>query len=270
MNKNFTPARNIDEVRRAKDIIRNNELLTNLYVNDNTLETWIGRRQLSLNADARTLLMLRERQNFCQLYFVSTSVDDLSDKLTTLSSQSKFIISADLVGDCAVVSERFAGAGFERYMTLTRMFKLKTLGVPAVADDSWFAAAHEVNAVEDIIFENMDPLCEQIPDTEDIREAVENHRVLMARHGSEPAAILFFDRHGVTATLRFWAGRKKFRGLGFGKLVYDRYIALNADARRLILWVRDDNIKVQKIYLSDGMSLDSLHDEIWLLRGDWA
>ncbi|MBR1579796.1 MAG: hypothetical protein IJ668_04785 [Selenomonadaceae bacterium] len=263
----FLQVRAVDEVRRAKDVIAVGDRLTNFYVGDAALETWIRRKQLLINSDAQTLLMLRERNGFRHLYFVSTDLNDLADKLSALIAQSKGIISTDLIGDCSEVSTAFNRAGFERYVTLTRMFKLKSIEKATVAEDDWFAAPNETNAVEEIIYENMDPLCEQIPDSEDIQVAVEHQQVLAARHGSELAAILYFDRHGVTATLRFWAGRKKFRGLGYGKTVYDRYIALNADARRLILWVRDDNVKVKQIYLSDGMSLDSLHDEVWLWKG---
>ena len=36
----------------------------------------------------------------------------------------------------------------------------------------------------------------------------------------------------------------------------------------MILWIRDDNDAVKRIYLNDGMIPDSLHDEVWLWKGD--
>ena len=147
---------------------------------------------------------------------------------------------------------------------------MNTPAPAAIADDDWFAAPHEASAVEEILYENMDPLGEQIPDIEELETAARNREILVARHGLEIAAILFFNRIGVTVYLRFWAGRKKFRGLGYGGLVYNRYVALNSDARRFILWVRDDNDVVKKIYRTHGMSFDNLHDEVRLSKGTSA
>ena len=130
----------------------------------------------------------------------------------------------------------------------------------------WFAELSDVYEVEKIIYENMDPLCEQIPDIEEIANAVYNHQILVARHNLEIAAILFFERTNISSMLRFWAVRKKYQGQGFGKTVYERYVAINADAQRLLLWVRDDNLKVKQIYQHYGMDFDDLHDSVWVLK----
>ena len=202
MYQDFLKAGGVEEVRRAIDRLGDDGTrLTNFYANDGALDAWIKRGQLFIHGDARTLFLIRTRQGFKQLYFISTGTADLSEKLSTLCSQSNFIISTDLLGNIDEISPCFGNAGFMRYMTLTRMFRLKTVEAAVQPEASWFASPNEVDAVEEIIYENMDPLCEQIPDTEDIRDTVERHCVLAARHGSELATILYFDRLGVTATL---------------------------------------------------------------------
>ena len=122
----------------------------------------------------------------------------------------------------------------------------------------------EVHKVDEIIRENMNPLCEQIPDIEETADAVKNHQILVMRHKSDVAAVLYFERKGVSTILRFWATRKKYHGRGFGGKLYERYLASNADAQRWLLWVRDDNLKVKQIYQKYGMTYENLHDEVWL------
>lgn len=270
--KNFMQVNSIDEIHQAKEIARNGDgkLLTNFYVGDESMRSWIERGQIFVRIGDWTFLLLRTRKGFYHLYFASTDPTDLIDRLVDLRAQSDCTISVDLVGDCSEASTCFDRAGFERYISLTRMCRLNTPAPTAIAADDWFAAPHEAGAVEEIIYENMDPLGEQIPDIEEIRAAIDNRNILVARHGAEVAAILFFNRTGVTVTLRFWASRKKFRGLGYGSLVYKRYVAINADARRFILWVRNDNDAVKKIYRTHGMSFDKLHDEVRLSRGKSA
>ncbi len=263
------PVRGIDEIRRARDIasIDDGKLLTNFYVGDESVIGWIERGQIFIFGGARTFLMLWNRKDFYHLYFTSIDPMDLTDRLIDLKERSNCTISVDLIGDCSEASMCFDRAGFERYISLTWMRRLNTPAPAVIADDDWFAAPHEAGAVEEILYENMDPLGEQIPDIEEIKAAIANRNILVARHGTEVSAFLFFNRTGVTVYLRFWAGRKKFRGLGYGGLVYNRYVTLNADARRFILWVRDDNEVVKKIYRTHGMSFENLHDEVRLSKG---
>ncbi len=156
-------------------------------------------------------------------------------------------------------------AKFTQYVSLTRMSCIKNPSQQITPQLSWFAELSDVYEVEKIIYENMNPLCEQIPDIEEIANAVYNRKILVARQNLEIAAILFFERTGVSSTLRFWAVRKKYQGQGFGKMIYERYVAINADAQRLLLWVRDDNLKVKQIYRHYGMNFDDLHDSVWVL-----
>lgn len=213
--------------------------------------------------------MIRARENFCQLYFQTTNINSLLKQIESLVKNfNAMLISVDLINISSEVIECFKQAGFIRYVSLTRMVQInKTLKNPT-AEDSWFAESRDVDEIENILYENMDPLCEQIPDREDIAEAVENRQIIVARTEKNIiAALLFFERKGKTATLRFWAGRKIFHGLGYGKLVYDRYMAKNSDATRFLLWVRDDNSKVKKIYERYGLQYENMQDVVFLFRG---
>ena len=57
----------------------------------------------------------------------------------------------------------------------------------------------------------------QIPDIEETADAVKNHQILVMRHKSDVAAVLYFERKGVSTILRFWATRKKYHGRAFGE-----------------------------------------------------
>ena len=69
------PVRGIDEIRRARDIASTDDgkLLTNFYVGDESVSGWIERGQIFISGGDRTFLLLRNRKDFCHLYFASRS-----------------------------------------------------------------------------------------------------------------------------------------------------------------------------------------------------
>lgn len=269
----LTPVKNIDEIYRAKNIVKDNgeNFFTNLYVKDNSLIQWILRGQIYYFSSNNNLFILRLRKEFWHLYFWTNDLEIFSKELLCLTEKINSLISVDLLRrgggqDNERLVSCLLKSKFTKYISLTRMSCVKNPSEKKETDVSWTAELSDVYEVEKIIYENMNPLCEQIPDIEEIASAIYNRQILVARSNLEIAAILFFERKGISSTLRFWAVRKKYQGQGFGKMVYERYISTNADARRWLLWVRDDNLKVKQIYQRYGMNFDDLYDSVWVWK----
>lgn len=269
----FSAMNNVDEVSRLKSIVADHagggcDLITNFYVGNRETASWIRRKQLFGYGDTDGYLLLRTRRGFCNAYFGTNNLQSFPKLLTLLTRQIQIPISVDLINTSTETAECFLQSKFVRHVSLMRMSKVNNNVNAVHSENDWFAESRDVNTIEETLYENMNPLCEQIPDTEDLASAVDNRQILVARHisNNEAAAFIFFERKGVTVTLRFWAGRKKYHGLGYGKEVYQKYLMANADARRFLLWVRDDNHKVRQIYQRYGMNYENMHDDVYLWR----
>lgn len=259
----------IQEIRQAFDCIKgfNEEWFTNFYVEDDRLKNWIGKGQLFLISFVHNLFILRKRKDFFQCYFISVQKDDLIEDFYHFLKKINSTVVLDLVGIDNLLKKELRKAGFEYYQSLTRMYKLSESckQIIHLLPDA-FAQVGDEKDVMGILYENMDPLCEQLPDFDEIEAAVRNHTILVNRsqESMNIRAVLFFQRVGVTAYLRFWATKKQYHGKGYGRQLYQQYLQLNADAKRYVLWVRDDNLKVRRMYENYGMEYEKMQDFVYV------
>ena len=112
---------------------------------------------------------------------MANDLDIFSDELAHLMKKINSVISSDLIQSGVENDDMidcFRKARFNKYITLTRMSRLNKPEAPTTKSE-WFAELSEVHRINEIINENMDPLCEQIPDIEEIADAIKNHQILV-------------------------------------------------------------------------------------------
>ena len=66
----------------------------------------------------------------------------------------------------------------------------------------------------------------------------------------------------MTCCLRYWACRTQWKNQGIGSALYRANIEENRNAKRFLLWVRDDNHTAKSMYQAYGMRFDHLQDEV--------
>lgn len=261
----------IDEIRQAITQIKENgtEWFTNLYVEDGKLEKWIEKQQMFIEMNPTDFFLVRKREGFWHMYFAVTDIGKFERNLHGILRQCDGKIIVDLLGDIELLKGLLCAHGFKKYMSLTRMMKFctdnqKSNKVPGTA----YAILGEEQQISDILYENMDPLCEQIPDLDEIQVGIEQKNILVVRHENfvhgEIEAFLWWERYGITSQWRYWASRKKYRYTGAGLKLYPLYFSATAGVKRHVIWVRDDNpiSKLQQYY---GFKFDRLKDEVVVL-----
>ena len=260
---------NINEIKEAITKVKENsdaEWYTNFYVNDDAINRWITFKQIYLINFADSFFVIRDRKSFIHLYFSSNNINSLRRELLLLKKNIAVPTVVDLLAKQDSVKLLFENCGYIHYCKLTRMFKRNSPNNKICIDEENFANADEAEDVLAIINENMDPLCEQIPDLSEIKIAINARSILVKRDNKNNLlALLYFERSGRTAYLRYWVTAKQAQGLGYGKSLYKLYESLNLDVVQFRLWVRDDNSKVKRIYENYGYVYDRLKDEVFVL-----
>ena len=234
-------------------------------------EKWLEHKELTGVLFPHAFFIARKRDGFIQLYSVVDENVHAAESLALVIKHFEQPAVFDQIGEDRWQEKQLVKAGGSHYQSLTRMtgsfvsMQNMIQVEPIIAE---FAVSEDLSGIQRILIENMDPLCEQIPADYELAEAIANRQILVHRDelSKHVDAFLMYERHGVMSHLRYWVCASQARGNGIGRSLYRQYLRLNADAKRFILWVRDDNEKAKKIYLSYGMRFDRLKDTVWLYK----
>jgi len=243
---------------------------TNLFAPPTETARWIAARALSLLQEERALLVLRRDAGFHRLYHVASDAPALSAALGSLcAAMPEAMLVTDLVGKReslgAVVDAHLLHA-FLPHARLQRMYRL----VEPSADDGRIdpdvvqAGPGDVHRVRALMQRQLDPYSEQIPDLDQLRDAVAKGSVLVVSRGPELAGVLVHDTVGFTSTLRYWHVDERFRNQGVGARLIKTFFGLCRDSKRILLWVIAGNDDAIARYRHYGFRDDALVDDIML------
>ena len=265
----------LKEIQEITTVIKaqGKDWLTNFYVDEGRLERWILKGQAYYCATERTLLFLRQRKGFRQLYLTTSDVQDLNNCLINLLSTAPDTFVTDILGEVPALRETLLANKWQPYLALQRIVKLNPPGQAATpVADEFYARPGEEQQIMDMLAEDIDPFGEQVPDLDEIAERIAAREVLVIRDKatSELKAFFSFIRQGSTVTGRFLVTRRKYREEGWGVDLSDMYFALHADARRILGWVREDKKRNLKLYELQGYRKDRLRDEVFIFKGAGA
>ena len=175
--------------------------VTNFFWDERKHPYWMENRSLFfLKADHCYLLLHRNGQ-FSNLFYIATDMGAVAEALgqTTLETDSVIDIVSKQEGQ--EETEVLRGAGFRPYRQLFRMSHIGQL-----ADDSWeepegvtFGEDADVQQVYDTLQTGFDPLSEQLPSMQEVRDFVQRRQLLVVREGESLCGFLIFELSGRTS-----------------------------------------------------------------------
>lgn len=216
----------------------------------------------------------RENNGFYNLYFYTNEVSKLNVALDKFHKDRKYKLVLDLVGrisDIREIAEVFRKNKYQVYANFNRMYKIA--GDICIAniniDDKGveFANLEDVNEIYAILTKEFDEFSEHLPALNEIYQAINLQSIIVVKKESEILAILFFDKVGYTSTLRYWYVNQRYRGVGVGAKLMNRYFYECRDIKRFILWVNAKNELAIPIYKYFGYREDNIVDII-LIKGE--
>jgi len=244
---------------------------TNWFATPERIGHWIGRNSLSCLQGDRALLILRRDRGFHRVYHFAADLEALSAVLRSFSGllNASDVLVADLVGrplDLEPVTGIYRDSGFSDHNCLVRMTRIAASEVVEVEPDVAFAGPADVESAAAFLCRLLDPLTDQIPDEDEIREAIARGNLIVVRRGNSVGGLLLFETVGVTSHLRYWYVDDTARSQGIGARLIRQFFRLTGSSRRWILWVVSDNSDAIAKYRHYGFRPDALVDRIMIRR----
>lgn len=258
-----TPAQVFDAMQQAKAGAA--AFCTNFFPVESKLQGWIDRAELSAEWHPGAAFFFRNDRDFQHFYFCAADGKALEQGMAASPGLKAGRVVTDLVGNESSLNHLLPAverAGFRGY---TRLQRLARIGRPEIrnGEPSNFPAGHaDGSALLELIERSFDRYGEQIPTLYELETAIDNHQVLVARHGGELAGLLFFETQGLASSVRFWAVSERFRDRRVGSALMQHYFQIHGSVRRFTLWVNASNENAITKYRHYGYTPDGLMDHV--------
>ena len=244
---------------------------TNLFLTDAATERLASTGSLFAREFEGAVIVLRREPCFDRLYYAAADLGRLESALAQLDLTAGGVLVSDLVGrkdEVAPWAAAFTNAGFSNSTTILRMQRAQAGQAPAADTDSGVevARAGDAEQIHAALLANFDVYIDQLPPLEETREAAASGTILLLRDGSRMAALLYYDRAGLSTRFRYWLVLPEYRTKGYGDRLIRRYFHDCAECRRFLLWVHESNSRAIPIYRWYGYKADSIVDVVFIKR----
>ncbi|MBQ9478425.1 MAG: hypothetical protein IJU71_02630 [Selenomonadaceae bacterium] len=262
----------VDEIHRAKDFVKGNgdQLITNFFVADAELDKIIKRNQLKYSFSDKTLIAVRKSAGFSRLYFFTVDADDFIISLRSLLPTIERPIASELFIDhrnadqVEDVQRNLLELGFHHHATQTRLTKIVSTNEYGEIESEWYARADDCDEIMEILLQDFDPLCDQLPEQDELLDRIANREVLVARNGDRIASVIMFKRGAAVADWIFWVTRPEERSSFHGLRLRDEYLKLVGKVRRQVLYVREE--KMQRFHQRFGFRVDGFENRVFVIN----
>jgi GNAT superfamily N-acetyltransferase len=236
------------------------------------MQQWADRGALSVWETERGLLVLRRDRDLQRLYHVAADAAELAPLLEVLSATGPPTeVVVDLIGISGqneAVASAYRAHGFSDYAKLLRMRRLPPRATHRQRGNSppGFASPDDLETVSTFLGRVLDRFRDQIPDADELREAISRRGVLVERSDGAIGGLLLFEDTGLTSLLRYWYVDPDRCNRGVGGRLMKAYLGLCPEQSRNLVWVVRDNVDAIAKYRHYGFQEDSLTDQILLRR----
>ena len=242
--------------------------LTNFFLNQRSIERAIKKDNLWGIAQSGASLLLRRDRDFFHLYINFSDQEVLRTLLTKLNTETPLVV--DVIQRNNSHHELIAilkDAGFGSHRLLFRLNRKvhaiqKSTEVDSVGLANLTHAAEILNFLE----KYFDKYSEQIPEIDEIEEAILNRQILLSLIDDEIAGFLYFESFGLASSLRYWFVNPKFRDQNIGSALIRHYLAVSCQNMSSHLWVVHDNYNALSKYEHYGYTRDVLEDHVMIRR----
>lgn len=238
-----------------------NHFYTNFYLSKAGVEELILDGRIYYLSNSNTILFFIDEGSFFRLYYSTNTSNFLDSFDAELQEVSKPIVIDILTKKENEDLENFIKNKFILHKVFRRMASNKLLKKDEFGQTK-IASLDDKDEIEKALTGEFDIFAEHLPKKEELEIAVRQGSVVIDKENDEIAALLMFEKIGVTSTLRYWYVNANYRGCGHGSKVFQSYVAICDNVKRFLLWVDENNTNVIEKYNHFGYSFDGLIDYI--------
>jgi ribosomal protein S18 acetylase RimI-like enzyme len=220
----------------------------------------------------KCIFILYKDYDFYHIYFLATNKERLDKMLNKFVKQySRNIFVVDIIGSnltIEVLSRLFKRTGFERYVFIYRMVRLKNLDAPQIIDPKViFAPLDYSEQIYNILEGYYDKYSEQIPLHEEVIQWLTNNNVLTVVEQKKIIGFVIFEITGITSYLRYWFTHPDYRNQKIGSALLRRFFHESRNTKRQLFWVISTNENAIIRYKHYGFKAEQMFDQVMIKYG---
>lgn len=209
-----------------------------------------------------TLLLQQRCEGFNRIFYLSNNNQELKNMLRNLSEKDAINIPTkrDIGDDLLTI---LTDSGYSLFATYERLYK--NTNEPRGEFEENFAVPSDYSKIKDLLLEQLyNPITDRIPTNEEIKSMIDNQNALVNRDENGIVnGVLLFSIEGKKCNFLEWASTASVGESLFLYLNAFNYMS-KLGIEKSTIWVRCDNIRPKKIYLSWGYQPDGLKDYTFL------
>lgn len=267
---NLQPISSFQEAREiwALGKVSGQASLTNFFLSQLSIERAIRKKQLFAVAQSGGSLLLRRDRDFHHLYLNFSNPDTACRLINNLHIETPVV--ADVIyreNSHLDMINLLSEAGFVRYRHLHRRIR-PPQDLPHRRSNGDIHSALDIDAKEILsdLELHFDRFSEQLPELDEVRNAISMNQIIVSRLNSSLAGFLFFESSAKSSHLRYWFVKPDFRDRQVGTSLIRNYLEYQCPSTLSQLWVVDENDLAIRKYDYYGYSSSNLCDQVMIRR----
>lgn len=259
----------IDQIRNLMASVREKRkgYITNFYLDEFKHGIWVSKRVLYYDIIGDTVFFIHKNISFWNVFYVSTTTEELQSVLQQLTEQYGDIsMIFDVVGrkkQCEELLPIFQRNGYFEESSLVRFIRINTI---VEADERinkiQTATVEQAKQVHEMLYSFMDVRIEQIPYWEEYENWCKLGHILVYCEDNRIAGFFDYEKNTSTMIPRHWLVHPDFRGRNIGSVLYKRLMYEANDTKRILSWViRTNTISIQS-HFHYGFKEEDMFDYI--------
>jgi hypothetical protein len=242
--------------------------LTNFFLSQRAVERAIRKGKFFGIAKPGGSLLYRQDRDFFHVYAHYSNPEVFNSVLNEIPTRAPLVADIIQRGDS---HQEFAallcGSGFETYRMLDRLNRppqsLPEQHKKVAIQNATLGDSRRILSDLEAFF---DRFSEQLPELDEIEEAVTNECIIVSRINGELTGFLFYEKSGRKSVLRYWFVNPKFRNMNVGSSLIRHYLSKSCPDTSSQLWVVTDNYGALSKYQYYGYEKDILSDQILMRK----
>lgn len=258
----------IEQLQRLSAEIRSlrRGFVTNFFLDVEKHGLWIAKGDCLFECIGSTLFIVKQSSKFWNVFFCSTTLDDLDKDLSCFMCQYPALtMMFDIVGrdlQCQSIVELFRRKGCREATSLVRMTRM-TIPMEYTDDASIRqATGKDIPEVSKLLHAYFDEQTEQIPYDEELQSYARQGHVLVCEEEGGMVGFLIYEFTPATLYLRYWFAHPNFRDRKVGSRLLRRFFEEGKDTKRQLLWVIRTNENAIVRYRHYGFAEENMYDYV--------
>jgi ribosomal protein S18 acetylase RimI-like enzyme len=243
------------------------EFVTNCFLSIAEFQKLITKSLIFEIKKGEVVFFLKKNNNFFNLYYFASCVDELENELPCLYENfTNKILVVDIVSKSELCKEKniFEKNNFKLYTELFRMsstlnyYNQNIVNLEQVRN----ATPEDAILVNDLLENYFDPKSEQLPDLDDIFSWISNNSIILFVEKNKIVGFIIYDLKPATLFLRYWFVHPDYRNLKIGSKLFKEFLFRGRHTKRQLLWVINKNENAIKRYNHYGFKEEKLFNYV--------